>query len=92
MTKTTDHIEDQGSPIAPETVHEVLVAWQEGRLGWRRAVDLVGVAGLPDLYDAAASSGVTIRKTLLPREKRAVERAVAAIRKRLSDETEDEPA
>ena len=77
MTSRTDD-DDARFPPPPETVHEILVASQAGRLGWRRAVDLVGVPGLPELYQAAHSSGV--RKTLLPREKRAAERA--ALRKK----------
>ena len=78
------------SPSLPETVHEILVAWQAGRIGWRRAVDLVGVPGLPELYDAAHSSGVPVRKTLLPQEKRAAARAVTSIRQRLARQA-DEP-
>ena len=66
-------------------MHEVLVAWQAGRIGYRRAIDLAGVDSLPELYAAARSSGVPLRKTLLPEEKRAADYATAAIIRRLAE-------
>ena len=67
------------------TLHDILVAWQAGRLGARQAMGLAGIDGLADLYQAARHSGVPLRKTLLPEEKRAAALATAAIRKRLAE-------
>jgi hypothetical protein len=45
----------------PMGVHEALEAWQQGEITYRRALRLVGVDTIADLYAAARSSGVEIR-------------------------------
>jgi hypothetical protein len=45
----------------PMGVHEALEAWQQGEITYRRALRLVGVDTIADLYAAARSSGVDIR-------------------------------
>lgn len=79
------------TPALPETLHEVLVAWQAGRLTARQAMYLCGLEGFADLYAAASSSGVPLRKTLLPAEKKAANLATAAIRNRMAMEGKDRP-
>ena len=68
----------------PSTVHDILVAWQAGRMSARHAIALTGVDGFDTLYRAARESGVPLRKTLLRQEKLAADLATAAIRKRLA--------
>ena len=78
------------SPKAcPVAVHDILVAWQAGRMSARHAMALTGVDGLDTLYRAARESGVPSRKTLLPQEKRAADCATAAVCKRLAAATPD---
>jgi hypothetical protein len=48
----------------PMGVFEALEAWQQGEITYRRALRLVGVDTIADLYAAAHSSGVPIRLTL----------------------------
>jgi hypothetical protein len=45
----------------PMGVFEALEAWQQGEITYRRALRLVGVDTIADLYAAAHSSGVSIR-------------------------------
>ena len=59
----------------PVGLHDILVAWQEGWLPYRRALALTGMSAVTDLYEAAANSGVEIRMTMLPSEARAAARA-----------------
>lgn len=72
------------APHQPTSIHDILVAWQAGRLASRQAMALCGIESFDELYLAARNSGVPLRKTLLSREKRAADLATAAIRKRLS--------
>lgn len=46
------------------TLHDILVAWQAGEIGYRRALQLTKIDTLDELYDAAALSGVEIRTKL----------------------------
>lgn len=46
------------------TLHDTLVAWQAGEIGYRRAMELARIDTLDELYDAANLSGVEIRKAL----------------------------
>jgi hypothetical protein len=49
-------------------VHEALEAWQQGEITYRRALRLVGVDTIADLYEAARSSGIDIRLDPRPQE------------------------
>ena len=53
----------------PTTLHDILVAWQAGELGYRDAMRLAGADTLDGLYDAAHLSGVPIRPGLNPEER-----------------------
>lgn len=46
------------------TLHDILVAWQAGEIGYRRAMQLAQIDTLDELYEAAHNSGVRIRKEL----------------------------
>lgn len=46
------------------TLHDILVAWQAGEIGYRRALQLAQIDTLDELYDAAQLSGVAIRTRL----------------------------
>jgi hypothetical protein len=46
------------------TLHDILVAWQAGEIGYRRAMQLAQVDTLDELYEAANLSGVEIRSKL----------------------------
>jgi hypothetical protein len=52
----------------PMGVFEALEAWQQGEITYRRALRLVGVDTIADLYQAAHSSGVEIRIEPTPQE------------------------
>jgi hypothetical protein len=67
----------------PMGVFEALVAWQQGEITYRRALRLVGVDTIADLYAAAHSSGVPIRLTLSDREIYLSDRAIALIDREL---------
>lgn len=56
------------------TLHDVLVAWQAGEIGYRRALDLARIETLDELYEAASLSGVEVRHRLTDDE-----RAMAAL-------------
>lgn len=43
------------------SLHDILVEWQEGRMDYRRAMDLAQIDTLGELYVAAENSGVAIR-------------------------------
>jgi hypothetical protein len=49
-------------------VTPALEAWQQGEITYRRALRLVGVDTIADLYEAARSSGVDIRLDPTPAE------------------------
>lgn len=50
------------------TLHDILVAWQAGDIGYRRALDLAQIDTLDELYEAANLSGVKIRTDLTTEE------------------------
>lgn len=50
------------------SLHDILVAWQNGDIGYRRALDLARIDTLDELYEAAHHSGVTIRSKLTGEE------------------------
>ena len=43
------------------TLHDILVAWQAGEIGYRRALQLAQIDTLDELYEAAQFSRVPIR-------------------------------
>ena len=43
------------------TLHDILIAWQAGDIGYRRAMQLAQIETLDELYEAAHLSGVAIR-------------------------------
>ena len=50
------------------SLHDILVAWQNDEIGYRRALDLAQIDTLDELYDAAALSGVALRVRLTDAE------------------------
>jgi hypothetical protein len=58
------------------TLHDVLVAWQAGEVGYRRAMQLAQIDTLDELYEAANLSGVEIR-TKLTSDEEAMAKIVA---------------
>lgn len=62
--------------MEPATLHDILVAWQAGRIGYRRALELAQIDTLDELYEAANLSGVEIR-TQLTTEEQAMAQVVA---------------
>lgn len=73
----------KGGDDDPMSLHDILVAWQAGRLSARMAMALGGLDGFDALYEAARNSAVPLRKTLLPEEVRAANYATGAVRRRL---------
>lgn len=59
--------------------HYILVAWQDGVIGYRDAIRLTASDTLFELYEACMSSGVPLRKTLTPREEAVVDGVVRDI-------------
>ena len=57
--------------------HDILQAWQDGKIGYREALRLTASESLFELYQACRSSGVRIRDELTEREIRAVNVVVA---------------
>ena len=43
------------------TLHDILVAWQAGEIGYRRALQLARIDTLDELYEAAHLSQVAVR-------------------------------
>lgn len=43
------------------SLHDILVAWQDGRMDYQRAMELTQIDTLGELYKAAEHSGVEIR-------------------------------
>ncbi len=67
----------------PMGVHEALEAWQQGEITYRRALRLVGVDTIADLYEAARSSGVDIRIEPTPQEVHLSDQAIGLIDREL---------
>jgi hypothetical protein len=70
----------------PLGVHETLEAWQAGEITYRRAMRLLGVDTIADLYAAARSSGVPIRRGLTPAEERLADRVTDIIGQQMADD------
>ena len=50
------------------SLHDILVAWQNGEMSYRHALDLAQIDTLDELYEAAALSGVVLRTRLTDAE------------------------
>ena len=62
------------------SLHDILVAWQNGRMDYRRAMELVQIDTLGELYRAAENSGVEIRVEPNEHELRQAEMVAELIR------------
>jgi len=67
----------------PMGVYETLEAWQQGEITYRRAMRLVGVDTIDDLYAAAYSSGVPIRYEASQSEIHLSDHAISLIERQL---------
>jgi hypothetical protein len=67
----------------PMGVYEALEAWQQGEITYRRALRLIGVETIADLYEAARSSGVEIRREPTPQEIHLSDQAINLIDREL---------
>lgn len=45
-----------------QSLHDILLAWQAGKMDYRHAMNLAQIDTLGELYKAAEHSGVEIRK------------------------------
>lgn len=52
------------------SLHDILTAWQDGRLSYREAMNLAQIDTLDELYEAAELSEVAIRFELTEAERR----------------------
>lgn len=66
-------------PLRTASPHDILQAWQDGRIGYRQTMKLTGSENLFELYQACRSSGVPIRSDLTDADLRVVDAAVADI-------------
>ena len=57
--------------------HDILQAWQDGTIGYRRNHEAYGCESLFELYQACRSSGVALRSTLIEQEMHGVEAALS---------------
>lgn len=73
------HKDESLQQLRLASTHDVLSAWQAGRLSSRQAISLTGTFAVTDLYEAAANSDVPIRTKMTPREAKAAERATMAL-------------
>lgn len=65
----------------PASLHDLLVAWQAGDIGYREAMERAQIDTLDELYEAAHLSGVTISPELTPAERRQVSDVVDLLRR-----------
>lgn len=64
----------------PASLHDILIAWQAGEIGYREALDRSKIETLDELYDAAALSGVPLSAELDAVERAQATRVAALIR------------
>lgn len=62
------------------SLHDILTAWQDGRMDYRHAMDLAQIDTLGELYRAAEHSGVAIRTEPRDHELRQAEMVAELIR------------
>jgi hypothetical protein len=80
-----------GNSAASDTQKRwALELWQAGHLTSRRAIDILDVQDVMDLWAAAGALGVKIRPGLLVREARAAERATAMVRRLMNKQGPEE--
>lgn len=60
--------------------HDILVAWQEGRMSYRGGMEMAQIDTLGELYRAAENSGVEIRSEPNEHELRQAEMVAELIR------------
>lgn len=63
--------------LSKSSPHDVLVAWQSGKISYHDALDLTASESLFELYQACRSSGVPLRKTFTEHELNVVEQVMA---------------
>ena len=66
----------------PATLHDLLVAWQAGEIGYREALRRARIDTLGELYEAAELSGVPLSKDLWPEEREQARIVGALLRER----------
>ncbi|PAX07049.1 hypothetical protein [Sphingomonas lenta] len=66
--------------MAASSLHDILVAWQQGRMDYRSAMELAQIDTLGELYKAAEHSGVPIRTEPYEHELRQAEMVAELIR------------
>lgn len=64
----------------PASLHDLLVAWQAGKIGYREAMERAQIETLDELYEAAHLSGVAVSPDLTPAERRQVSDVVDLLR------------
>lgn len=62
------------------SLHDILTAWRDGRIDYRRALDLAQIDTLGELYKAADLSGVDLRSPPSEHELRQAEVVANLIR------------
>ena len=70
-----------------QSLHEILVDWQAGRIDYRCAMALAQIDTLGELYDAALHSGVPIRTEPTEHEARHADVVAELIRGQLRPPT-----
>lgn len=64
----------------PASLHEILVAWQDGAIGYREALARARLDTLDELYEAAELSGVALSGDLDPAEREQARMVAALLR------------
>lgn len=66
--------------MASLSLHDILIAWRDGRIDYRQAMDLAQIDTLGELYTAAELSGVRLRSEPTEEELRQAEIVAGLIR------------
>jgi hypothetical protein len=66
-----------------QSLHDILTAWQDGKIDYRRAMELAQIDTLGELYKAAEHSGVAIRTEPNEHELRQAELVADLIREQV---------
>ncbi|HEX8389232.1 MAG TPA: hypothetical protein VF636_09455 [Sphingomonas sp.] len=75
----------------PATLHDLLVGWQAGEIGYREAMRRARIDTLDELYEAARLSGVELSTDLWPEEREQARIVGALLRDQLRDRVEAGP-
>lgn len=73
---------DTMSVPRPATLHDLLIAWQAGEIGYREALRRARIETLGELYEAAELSGVPLSTDLWPEEREQARIVGALLRER----------